>query len=686
MQLRPPILPRSDSYPADRDLDQVLAIIPVLNEATTLAGVIENLRQQGITQIRVVDNGSQDQSVAIAQNAGAEVMLEPIAGYGRACWRGLQNLPSQTQWILFCDGDGSDDLSELPQFFAAMTEADFILGNRRATVAGRSAMTPVQNFGNGLATRLIDWGWGYHYHDLGPLRLIRRSALEAIQMQDRGFGWTVEMQVRAVELGLTIMEIPVGYRRRQGGRSKISGTLSGSLQAGRVILTTLGQLYTKNLISQQSPQFFWKIFSSFLILLGCLWMMPHGDFRYPENFQPFCTGVIFMGLGFILSWKIARINALWFWAIAILARLFLLPMYPGDDIWRYLWEGYIQNLGFSPYEFPPHAEELIPYQTLWWSKMNHLGASAIYPPLTQFGFRILATLSMSVLLFKLAFVLADLTICGLLSRRFGYAQTLIYGWNPLILYSFAGGGHYDSWFILPLVAAGLVCTRSRWSLSAVFIGLSIAIKWMSLPILGLFGTLHIPRWKTLLAIIFLGILPFALFSIPFCSTQYCPVIPIDSNFVVNGRSAEFIPYFVRKILPDSNSLYIIPLSGVLLWMMIQSFRKKWQNPEQFYADLSTHFFQMTQTYLIALLMLSPIIHAWYFTWLIPFAVATRHLGIRLVSLSAFVYFVLPYRQGLGQNWFLTDVERLLLWLPFVIGSLVMMVRSHSQSNLTVSEK
>jgi hypothetical protein len=98
-----------------------------------------------------------------------------------------------------------------------------------------------------LATYLIKWGWGYRYRDLGPLRLIKRSALELIKMEDRGFGWTVEMQVKAIEFKLAICELPVGYRCRQGGKSKISGTISGSFKAGTIILTTLGKLYLRRL-------------------------------------------------------------------------------------------------------------------------------------------------------------------------------------------------------------------------------------------------------------------------------------------------------------------------------------------------------------------------------------------------------------------------------------------------------
>ncbi|EAW34964.1 glycosyltransferase family 2 protein [Lyngbya sp. PCC 8106] len=687
MQLRlstnfPPNLPEYSHN--SLDLDRVIVIIPVLNEEATIAKVIKSLKQLNLTQIRVVDNGSIDHSVAEAKQAGAEVVIEPQPGYGRACWRGLQQLPSDIEWILFCDGDGSDDLSELPQFFTDKT-TDFILGNRRATSQGQTAMTPVQNFGNGLATFLIHLGWGYRYYDLGPLRLIRRSALESIQMQDRGFGWTVEMQARAVELGLSIREIPVNYHHRQGGKSKISGTLSGSLKAGTIILTTLGKLYSKRLLKNTKKDKFLvndpvlKVLSSLLLILGCIWIIPTGDFRQVGAVPQFWIGITMMSLGFILSWGIECISGIWFWAIAILSRLLLLPMYPGDDVWRYLWEGYIQNLGFNPYLLPPNSPELIPYHTAWWSLINHLDHAAIYPPLTQLGLRILAAIYPSVLLFKIAFVGADLGICWLLSRRFSYAKILLYAWNPLIIYTFAGGAHYDSWFILPLVAGYLISNHKNTSWTAALIGISIAIKWMSLPILGLFAWLQLPRFKSAIMVLLLGTLPFILSAVPFCSTASCPIIPTGSTFVNNGRSAEFFPYILDLFWqPETptNSIYIIPLVLVLIGGLLY-FQSRKNKLSSSLSSPSNDLLYLSEFYLISLLIFSPIIHAWYFTWLVPFAVISRNLGTRLVSISAFIYFVLQHRKALGDlSWYLTLNERLLMWLPFILGCLWMVFKSH----------
>ncbi|NJM96163.1 MAG: glycosyltransferase family 2 protein [Phormidesmis sp. RL_2_1] len=589
--------------------DDVCAIIPALNEAETIAGVIADLQQQGIEKICVVDNGSCDRTAEIAQQAGAQVVVEPVRGYGQACWRGLQMAPvAQSDWILFCDGDGSDDLGQLPELLELRSAYDLILGNRRGTVAGRSQLTAVQNFGNWLATRLIAWGWGQAYEDLGPLRLIRRQALERLAMADRGFGWTVEMQAKAAGQGLSICERPVNYRPRQGGQSKIAGTVRGSVKAGQVILTTLAVLYwqktwqrirqrtrqrtRQSLAAARSAVGLWGArlgrligpligppvdllnrwrspqwqrallwIAALLLVVGSVQAAPYGDFlNQPQAVPQFWWGAGVMGLGFGLAWGLQRVTGGWFWGVAIAPRLILLAMYPGDDIWRYLWEGYLQTQGINPYLLAPNADSLIPLRFDWWAQINHLDHAAIYPPLAQLGFRLLASISLVPWLFKLAFVAADLAICQLLSQRFGHRLTLLYAWNPLIIYSFAGGGHYDSWFLLPLVAAwllgeqpdnGHLCDRppthepARFTLwqaigSAWCLGLSIAIKWMSLPVLAFW--LWYSRRQGWLLVLLAGLLPLGLATLPFCdwASLSCPVIPLGSDFVTQGRSAALL--------------------------------------------------------------------------------------------------------------------------------------------------
>ena len=220
--------------------------MPALNEAETIGGMIHALQAARLVRIRVVDNGSTDATASLARAAGAEVVIEPRRGYGQACWTGTRGLSREVDWILFCDADGSDRAEDVARLLAeAEKGADFVLGDRRSLPASRVALTSVQRFGNGLATTLVNWGWRHAYRDLGPLRLIQRDLYEQMRLRDRGFGWTLEMQVRAVELGATIVEIPVQYRPRLGGKSKISGTLRGSVKAGVVILTTLVRLWLR---------------------------------------------------------------------------------------------------------------------------------------------------------------------------------------------------------------------------------------------------------------------------------------------------------------------------------------------------------------------------------------------------------------------------------------------------------
>ena len=401
--------------------------------------------------------------------------------------------------------------------------------------------------------------------------------------------------------------------------------------------------------------------SSLLLILGTIYIIPYGDFRQAQVFSGFWLGTSMMSLGFLLSWRLGSITGIWFWIVAILTRLLLLPMYPGNDVWRYLWEGYIQLQGFSPYHFAPNATELISYRPEWWSQINHPSVSAIYPPIAQFGFRTLATITPNVILFKIAFITTDLLTCWLLCRKIGYTKTILYGWNPLVIYSFAGGAHYDSWFILPLVAAWLVFDYGdklwRWIGSALLLGISVAVKWISLPILGFLAWQAWRRVSLRQSVIVLicGFLPLIISSIQFCYSGECPLIPTSSTFVSHGRSAELFPYLIALIWRKSlqvNWIYLLPLglAGIGLLWKVNNFR------------------QFIEGYFFALLIISPIIHAWYFTWSIPFAVVTQNWGVRLISISAFVYFALPYRQALDNyDWYLTSQERFWLWLPFILG-------------------
>jgi glycosyltransferase involved in cell wall biosynthesis len=227
-------------------LARTLVLIPALNEAGCVAATIGNWRHLGAGWVRVVDNGSTDDTAAIAREAGAEVVNEAKRGYGAAAWRGLQNLPADVQWILFSSADGSDRLTKNEaQQWQQQVEAgfDLLIGDRVTPAQSREHLKAVQGFGNRLCCVLIALGWGRRFNDMGSLRLIRRTAIQQLALKDRSFGWNVEMQVRAIEHGLRIVELPVGYHPRTVGRSKISGNFFGTVRAGGSIVSMMVKLW-----------------------------------------------------------------------------------------------------------------------------------------------------------------------------------------------------------------------------------------------------------------------------------------------------------------------------------------------------------------------------------------------------------------------------------------------------------
>ncbi len=221
--------------------DAIAAILPARNEQDSLPEVLRVLCGLGLAQVLVVDNGSTDATAQTARRGGAAVVPEPRRGYGQACLAGIAALHPQVSIVVFLDADGSDDPAEMPNLTGPIErgQADMVLGSRVLGESEAGALTPPQRFGNWLATRLMRWLFGAKYTDLGPFRAIRREALERLGMRDRDYGWTIEMQIKAQRAGLRVVEVPVRYRRRRGGESKVSGTVRGSVGAGVKIVWTI---------------------------------------------------------------------------------------------------------------------------------------------------------------------------------------------------------------------------------------------------------------------------------------------------------------------------------------------------------------------------------------------------------------------------------------------------------------
>lgn len=223
----------------EQTLPRRVVIIPALDEEQAIGRVLDDLPREEQTTVIVVDNGSRDQTAAVARERGALVVAEPRRGYGAACLAGIAAAPA-ADVVVFLDADYSDDPAELPLLLAPLQRgtADLVIGSRMILAESRRALLPQARFGNWLSGLLLSRLFGARATDLGPFRAIRADALQALDMDDRDFGWTVQMQARAFAMKMAVEEVPVSYRDRIGV-SKISGTVSGSVRAGVTILRTI---------------------------------------------------------------------------------------------------------------------------------------------------------------------------------------------------------------------------------------------------------------------------------------------------------------------------------------------------------------------------------------------------------------------------------------------------------------
>jgi glycosyltransferase involved in cell wall biosynthesis len=219
---------------------RVALVIPVIDEGATIAGVVRSVARDVVDEIIVVDGGSRDDTVAQAESAGARVIVEPRAGYGAACLAGVRAASPDCGVVAFIDGDGSDDPADLARLVAPIRagEQDFVIGSRALGRREEGSMGAHQLLAGRLAGLAMRALYGVRYTDMGPLRAIRRDALERLGMRERTYGWNLEMQMRAARGGLRILELPVAHRRRAGGASKVAGSLRGTLRASWNIAAT----------------------------------------------------------------------------------------------------------------------------------------------------------------------------------------------------------------------------------------------------------------------------------------------------------------------------------------------------------------------------------------------------------------------------------------------------------------
>jgi glycosyltransferase involved in cell wall biosynthesis len=222
----------------------VSVIIAALNEEDAIAGVINAVPKNLADEIVVVDNGSHDRTAEIAAAAGARVVKESVPGYGRAFRAGLRSLSTECEIVVFLDGDGSDCPEQMDRLVTPIAEgkSEFVIGSRTRGKREAGSM----NFHQVIAGYMIGFFlrvlYGVHSTDMGPFRAIRLDTLDSLNLREETYGWPLEMQMRAARARVRTMEVPVDYRRRAGGHSKIAGTVRGSILAATRILVTFARI------------------------------------------------------------------------------------------------------------------------------------------------------------------------------------------------------------------------------------------------------------------------------------------------------------------------------------------------------------------------------------------------------------------------------------------------------------
>ncbi|GCF10261.1 glycosyltransferase family 2 protein [Dictyobacter arantiisoli] len=220
----------------------IALVIPAWNEADALRQLLPEIPPHLVQWVVVVDNNSTDATAQVARAQGAVVVSELQRGYGRACWRGVQTASELgADLVVFMDGDGSDNPADLSRMLEPLLseQADFVIGSRVGPQAEAGAVPPQARLGNWLISRMVSHLYGVHIHDIGSFRALRVEMLKALQMQEMTFGWPVEMLVKAARSRYRIVELPLRYRCRSHGHSKVSGTLWGSIRAANAMLSTM---------------------------------------------------------------------------------------------------------------------------------------------------------------------------------------------------------------------------------------------------------------------------------------------------------------------------------------------------------------------------------------------------------------------------------------------------------------
>ena len=652
---------------------RIVAIIPALDEEDSIGAVVRAVPAL-VSETIVVDNGSRDRTADVARAAGARAVAEPRRGYGQACLAGIA-AATGADVLVFLDGDGSDDPAQLADVVAPVLEgrADLVIGSRRLGLREPGAQPWHAVLGTRLCVGLMNVLAGSSASDLGPFRAISANALRRLGMRDRNYGWTVEMQVKAARLGLRVVEVPVAHRRRFGGRSKVSGTVRGTIGAATKIIATIlrhtgggPRVSLDPLAGAARPSTSARGARAVLVCAGvvlsaCVLAWALG----PPPPARIATHLALFGLAFgsylvalVASRGLSRRGLLLALGLGLLWRAVLVAAPPllSNDINRYVWEGRVQLHGGNPYRWSdrPESPRWVPLRDAVYDGLNHKEYTAVYPPLFVLTTRAVVAVHDSFSAMKAFMVVCEMATLGLLAlvlkrRALPPERLLVLAWSPLALVEIAGSGHNEAFAIVWLVLALLALDADRPLVSALAAGAGFASKFLPGLVAAAWARRY--RWWHVLA----AAAAAAVLVVPFLSGQQTMLLSLTkySRFWTFNETL-FAPLEAalgaHEAAVRAGALITLALALVLAW----------RRTEPVAAAMAV---------VVASLLLSPNVLPWYALWLVPLLVVRDEpAALLFTGTVSLAYLVYPGWQS-GEPWKIDWAWRALEYGPCALVAL-----------------
>jgi len=612
---------------------RIVVVIPALDEEQAIGEVVRSIPRV-VGEVIVVDNGSRDRTAEVARAAGATVVAEPRRGYGQACLTGIAAADA-ADLVVFLDGDRSDEPGQLTEIVAPILDgrADLVIGSRSLGRRAPGAQPWHAVLGTRLCVGLMNLLTGARATDLGPFRAISAEALRRLEMRDRNYGWTVEMQVKAARAGLRVVEVPVDYRPRVG-KSKVSGTVRGTIGAGTKIIATI--LHHAGAIP--------ALALAGLVLTACVlsWALrPPPPSRIAWHLASFGLAFAAYLVALTASRGVSRRAFLACLGAALVWRAVLVAAPPllSNDINRYVWEGRVQVHGGNPYRWSdrPESSRWLPLRDEVYEGLNHKDYTAVYPPLFVLATRAVVRVHDSFTAMKAFLVLCELLTLGLLARLLRHRglpleRLLVLAWSPLALVEIAGSGHNEAFGMLWLALALLALDLDRPLVSALAAGAGFLSKYLPGLVAAAWARRYRP-WHVVAAVA--ACAPLVLLYLDEGSRK--TMLLSLSKFSEFWRFNETL-FAPLAVLLGSHSAAV--RGGALLTLALALWLG-WRRAEPVAAATAV---------VVASLLLSPNVLPWYALWLLPLLVVRDEpAALVFTGTVSLAYLVYPGWQS-GEPW------------------------------------